>query len=78
MSDLTLELIQPPDLIIQFPVPADVDIETWMDARPEYDSNGTAKVAFEVLYGVGNAIGKKYWAAQGHDTAPQGAFLRVI
>jgi hypothetical protein len=50
----------------------------WLAARPAYQSNEDATAGLEVIYGTGNAIGKPYWAAQGHVAAPEGTFMRVV
>jgi hypothetical protein len=49
-------------------------MEAWLAARPAYQSNEDAADPL-----IGNlAIGKTYWAAQGHVGAPEGAFMRVV
>lgn len=53
-------------------------MQTWLNSRPAYKSNEAAKAAFEAIYGVGNAIGKTYWAASENVEIAEGAFMRVV
>lgn len=54
------------------------ELTAMLNGFPEYQSNEAAKAAYEIIYGVGNAIGKMYWAAQGNTEVSEGTFMRVV
>lgn len=42
-----------------------------------FPDNETAKAAYEIIYGVGNAVGKEYYISAGSDVQVQGTKMRV-